>query len=316
MSFPQVFIYIGELCRYLLAQPVKSIDQELNIRTFIGNGLRGNLWSSLKERYNIRNIFEFYGATEGNVSLVNLVNKPGAIGYEWPFLSFIQHHKLIKVDMDTADYVRDEKGFCVIAGINEPGELVAEITERTPFNGYKDSTATNKKVLTNVFRKGDRYFLSGDMMRKDEEGFLYFCDRMGDTFRWKGENVSTTEMENAIARIYKFQTIVVYGVEIPRQEGRAGMAAIEGTPDSLDLSDFAKQLLDALPKYAMPIFLRFIPEVELTGTFKLKKVKLRGEGFDIKAIPDPLYFFDNTNSSYVPLTEDLYEEIAKGTIKL
>ena len=185
----------------------------------------------------------------------------------------------------------------------------------TPFFGYKDSSASKKKVITDVFQKGDQYFLSGDILRMDEEGFLYFCDRSGDTFRWKGENVSTTEVENVMARFLQLKLVAVYGVEVARSGGRAGMAAIEGTADSVDLSDLAKQLLEALPKYAVPIFLRFVPAAELTGTFKLKKLKLRSEGFCM-SVPDPLYFLDSSSKDYIPLTKDLYDEINSGTFRL
>ncbi len=257
---------------------------------------------------------EFYGATEGNIALVNFI-KVGSLGYKSPFFPFLQQIALLKIHPVSGEYIKDKGGFYIEARTNEPGELVGKITKDTPFVGYQNAAASKKKVLTDVFRKGDKYFLSGDILRADEEGFLYFCDRIGDTFRWKGENVSTTEVEDAIARIYKSQTIVAYGVEIPGKEGRAGMVAIEGTPDSLDLSDLAKQLLDALPKYAVPIFLRFIPEAELTGTFKLKKVKLRNEGFDVRVVQDPLYLMDFSIKSYITLTKELSDKVSAGCFK-
>ena len=310
-----MFFYIGELCRYLLDQPAKPIDTKLHLRKFIGNGLRAGIWKPLQKRFCIPNIVEFYGLTEGNVFTINLVNKPGAVGYNFLFFPFLQNLTMIKINPVNGEYLRDSHGFCVQAGVNEPGEGIGKISKQNPYFGYNDSSASKKKVITDVFQKGDQYFLSGDILRMDEEGFLYFCDRSGDTFRWKGENVSTTEVENVMARILQLKLVAVYGVEVAHSEGRTGMAAIEGTADSVDLSDLAKQLLEALPKYAVPIFLRFVPAAELTGTFKLKKLKLKSEGFDM-SVPDPLYFLDSSSKDYIPLTKDLYEEINSGTFRL
>ncbi len=296
-----------------MTQPFNVTDTKLRIRLFVGNGLRADVWRNVQKRFRVPKIMEFYGATEGNIALVNFI-KVGSLGYKSPFFPFLQQIALLKIHPVSGEYIKDKGGFYIEARTNEPGELVGKITKDTPFVGYQNAAASNKKVLTDVFRKGDKYFLSGDILSADEEGFLYFCDRIGDTFRWKGENVSTTEVEDAIARIYKSQTIVVYGVEIPGKE-RAGMVAIEGTPDSLDLSDFAKQLLDALPKYAVPIFLRFIPEAELTGTFKLKKVKLRNEGFDVRVVQDPLYLMDFSIKSYITLTKELSDKVSAGCFK-
>ena len=312
----QVFFYIGEICRYLLTQPPNVNDSKLQLRVCLGNGLREDIWRGMQARFSIPNIVEFYGSTEGNIFLGNLINKPGAIGYKFLLLSFFQHFTTIKVDPESGEYVKDCNGFCVKAETNEPGELISRIDKTYPFNGYKDSTATKKKVICDVFKKGDRYFSLGDVVRIDEEGFIYFCNQTGDIFRWKGENLSTTEVENTINKVCQPKQVIIYGVQVPKVKGKAGMAAIEGTPDSVNISDLAEKLLQALPKYAVPVFIRFLPTVELTGTFKLKKVKLHKEGFDAEAINDQLYFLDFSKRKYVPLTSETYEKYNDDTVRI
>ena len=211
--------------------------------------------------------------------------------------------------------MRDSNGFCMRAAINEPGEVVRKVNEKDPASipaTYDNATATNKKILKNVFTAGDKYYLSGDILRMDEDGFVYFCDRTGDTFRWKGENVSTTEVESVMARILQLRDVVVYGVEVPGSEGRAGMAAIAGAQDSIDLSGLAQQLFLSLPTYAVPLFIRLIPSVELTGSFKMKKVKLRNESFNV-SLPDPIFMLDTSCKVYQPLTEEIYQQLQSGT---
>ncbi len=310
--------YIGEVCRYVLAQAKKPVDTQHSVRLMIGNGLRPQIWSEFTKRFQIPKIAEFYGSTEGNVGMINPFNKVGACGRISVLLPFLNPVCLVKVDPDTGEYVRTSSGFCVKAGVNEPGEVIGRIRQNvvsSHFEGYSDPKASSKKVLTDVFSPGDKYFLSGDILRMDEEGFLYFCDRTGDTFRWKGENVSTTEVESIMAKILQLRDVVVYGVEIPGSEGRAGMAAIVGTQDSVDLSGLAQQLFLSLPAYAVPLFIRLIPAVELTGTFKLKKVKLRKEGYDI-SFPDPFFMLDTSRKVYVPLTEELHQKILNGTVRV
>ena len=286
------------------------------IRLMIGNGINELIWTKFIKRFQIPQIIEFYGSTEGNVNLINPFNKVGACGCISRIMPYMNPVVLVKVKPNFSEYVKDSRGFCVPAGPNEPGELIGRIKQNvaiTHFGGYSDPEATKKKVMTDVFAKGDKYFLSGDFLRMDEEGFLYFLDRMGDTFRWKGENVSTTEVESIITNLLQLRDVVVYGVEVPGTEGRAGMAAIEGTKDSVDLSKLAQQLFQALPAYAVPLFVRLVPSAELTGTFKLKKVKLKNEGFNI-TLPDPLFMLDISGKSYQPLTKELYHQILDGKL--
>ena len=240
----------------------------------------------------------------------------GACGRISVILPWFNPVTLLKVN-EFGEYVKDSNGFCIPAGVNEPGECVGAIHPHiasSAYSGYTDSKASSKKLMRNVFKAGDSFFLSGDILRMDEEGFLYFCDRTGDTFRWKGENVSTTEVESVMAHILELTDVVVYGVEVPENEGRAGMAAIVGSPESIDLPGLPQQLFLSLPAYAVPLFVRFIKTADLTGTFKLQKVKLRNEGFDKSNISDPLYML--RGKSYIPLTEEMYQEVLGGSVRV
>ena len=302
----------------MLAQPKRPTDTQHRIRLMVGNGLRPQIWAEFVKRFQIPRVAELYGSTEGNVGMVNSFNRVGACGVGSVLLSFANPFCIVKVDADTGKHVRNSQGFCVEADVDEPGELVGRIRKSmltSHFDGYTDPNSSKKKVMKNVFAAGDEYFLSGDIVRKDEDGFIYFCDRTGDTFRWKGENVSTTEVEAVMASILQLRDVVVYGVEVPNSEGRAGMAAIVGTTDSVDLSGLAQQLFMLLPNYSVPLFIRLLPSVDLTGTFKLKKVKLRNEGFDI-SLPDPLFMLDAPRKCYQPLTETVYQKLQSGTLRV
>ena len=311
--------HIGELCRYLLAQPSRPTDVQHCMRLAIGNGLRLQIWKEFQKRFHIGRIVEFYGSTEGNVNVCNYKGKPGACGIVSVILPIVNPLRLIRVDPDTGKYVRDANGFCVHADVNEPGEAIGVISTRLShkrFDGYEDKTATSKKLLRNVFKPGDQYFLSGDILKMDEEGYIYFCDRTGDTFRWKGENVSTTEVEGVIHNVLELRDAAVYGVEVPGMEGRAGMTAIVGTEKTVDLNALLQQLSLSLPAYAIPLFVRLIESADVTGTHKLKKVGLRNEGCNLDKISDPVFFLDPRQKAYVPFTPQLYQQIADGTIRL
>ena len=314
----QVVFHIGELCRYLLAQPSRPTDAQHCVRMAIGNGLRLQIWKQFQKRFSIKRIVEFYGSTEGNVNVINVKGKPGACGAISVILPFLNPLQLIKVD-ETGKHVRNANGYCVRAGVDEPGEAVGSIDIRIStkhFDGYEDKNATSKKILKNVFKAGDQYFLSGDILRMDEEGYVYFCDRTGDTFRWKGENVSTMEIEGVIQSILEHRDAAVYGVEVPGMEGRAGMAAIVGTARTVPLTTLYQQLSLSLPAYAVPLFVRFITVADTTGTHKLKKVGLRNEGCNPDNISDPVFFLHPQQKAYVPFTRQIYEDIVNGTIRL
>jgi len=309
--------YIGEMCRFLLAGPAKPEEKCHKVRTVIGNGMRPQIWREFVERFNIKEVGEFYGSTEGNCNMMNTENKVGAVGFLPWFAPYFQPYFLIKVDQDTNEPIRNKEGFCIESRPGEPGILIGIVRRVHPFSqftGYADKAATEKKVLRDVFKKGDEYFNSGDLLVRDEYGYYYFKDRTGDTFRWRGENVATSEVEAVISNVVKLKDAIVYGVEIPNVEGKAGMAAIVDTDNSLELVELAQGVRRSLPTYARPLFLRVLSSVPLTGTFKLQKVDLQKEGYNPAKVKDPLYFFKG--DSYLPLTTDLYNDIVSGKIKM
>lgn len=310
--------HIGELCRYLMAQPNRPTDAQHCLRLAIGNGLRLQIWKQFQKRFFINRIVEFYGSTEGNVNVCNYKGKPGACGIISVILSFLNPIKLLKVD-ENGKYVRDANGYCIQAEANEQGEAAGLINNNLAhrrFDGYEDKSASSKKVLRNVFKAGDEYFLSGDIMKMDEEGYLYFCDRTGDTFRWKGENVSTMEVEGIIQHILEHRDVTVYGVEVPGMEGRAGMAAIVGTVDTINFATLLQQLSLSLPAYAIPLFIRLSSDASTTGTLKLKKVGLRNEGYDLDKVSDPLFLLHPQQKAYVPLTQQTHDELTSGSLRV
>ena len=304
--------YIGEICRFLLAQPLKPEDTKHHVRLAYGNGLRAHIWEEFKNRFQIKQIGEFYGATEGNANVANIPGKVGAVGFLSVLFASANPIKIIRIDPNTNEPVRNSSGFCEIVDYNEPGELIGMISDRDltrEFSGYKGlPSQTQKKVLTDVFKKGDKYFRSGDSFKMDEEGYLYFTDRTGDTFRWRGENVSTTEIENTASKIIKNLQVACYGVEIPGAEGRAGMIAIVHQ-DDINLADLCRELQERLPTYAVPLFVRVVEKLEYTASEKIIKRKLKEEAFDIKHIVESLYFMDPVSKTYIPLTEDVYKKI-------
>ncbi|XP_049811593.1 long-chain fatty acid transport protein 1-like isoform X2 [Schistocerca nitens] len=309
--------YIGEMCRYILAVPPKQQDKDHTIRLIFGNGLRPQIWKEFVKRFNIPRVAEFYGATEGNANIVNIDNTVGAIGFVSRIIPSVYPLSIIKVDPATGEPIRNAKGLCIECGPGEPGVFVGKIIHNDPsraFLGYVDKAASQKKVIHNVLRKGDSAFISGDILVADKWGNLFFKDRTGDTFRWKGENVSTTEVEAVISNVANYRDSVVYGVQVPGMEGRAGMVAILDEDSTLDLKAFAEGLKQSLPSYARPIFLRILKKVDMTGTYKLKKKDLQDEGFDPTNIKDRLYYL-SSNGTYELLTEDVFSQINNGKIR-
>nr|XP_046160928.1 long-chain fatty acid transport protein 4-like [Oncorhynchus gorbuscha] len=311
--------YIGEICRYLLNQPVKDIEGKHKVRMALGNGLRQSIWEEFTSRFNVPQIAEFYGATECNCSLGNFDNMTGACGFNSQILPFIYPIRLVKVDEETMELIRGPDGVCIPCGPGEPGQLVGRINQKDPlrrFDGYVNEGANSKKTANSVFKKGDTAYLSGDVLVMDQYGYMYFKDRTGDTFRWKGENVSTTEVEGTLSRLLDMKDVVVYGVEVPGAEGKAGMAAVADPERSTDLEKFGKDLEKALPPYARPVFLRFLKEVNKTGTYKFQKTDMRRDGFDPSMVSDKLYLLDPTRGRYVELHQELYSSIISGKQKL
>lgn len=310
-------LYIGEILRYLCNTPESPSDREHNVKLAIGNGIRADVWREFLKRFGNIKVKEFYGATEGNFAFINNSGKIGAIGQESIFHKWSNPYALIKYDVDKSEPVRVADGFCVRVAKGEPGLLVTKITATAPFFGYVgDLKQTESKRLHDVFEKGDMYFNTGDMLITDEEGFVYFHDRVGDTFRWKGENVATTEVADILTMTECVQEANVYGVTVPGHEGRAGMAAVVLRGPKFDSRAVFKHVESLLPVYARPLFIRIQESLDITGTFKHQKMKLTEEGFDPKKISDTLYFFHAKENDYIPLTQNIYDCVVTGTIKV
>lgn len=313
-----VFQYIGELCRYLCKQPQREGERDHQVRLAVGNGMSSDVWRQFLDRFGDIKMCEFYGATEGNICFMNHTGKIGSVGRTNFFYKLFFAFELIKYDFQKDEPMRNEEGWCHRVGEGEPGLLISRVNKKNPFFGYAGSYRhTKSKLLFDVFKKGDVYFNTGDLMVQDHENFLYFWDRIGDTFRWKGENVATTEVADVIGRLDFIQEANVYGVPVPGYEGKAGMASIILKPNkSLDLEKMYDQVVTSLPAYACPRFLRIQEQMATTGTFKLQKIQLVEEGFHPLKISDPLYFMHNLNKAYVPLTEEIYNQIMLEELKL
>src|SRR5215469_2139170 len=313
-----LFQYIGELCRYLLANPPQAEESRHALRLACGNGLREDVWREFQQRFRIPQILEYYAATEGNFSLYNCEGRPGAIGRIPPFLAHRVPVALVKYDVETAAPARDASGRCVRCAPHEAGEALGQVVSEnraTRFEGYTEDAASASKILRDVFAPGDAWYRTGDLMRQDEQGFFYFVDRVGDTFRWKGENVSTTEVAGVIAACPGVADAAVYGVSVPGTEGRAGMAAVVAASD-FDLAELRRALVARLPDYARPLFVRIVSALELTGTFKLRKQELALEGYDRARVRDALYMDDPARGAYVPLDAELHARLQTGMLRL
>lgn len=315
-----MFQYIGELCRYLLNTEKAPKERKHRIRLAIGNGLRPEIWPAFQKRFRVPRVLEFYGATEGNVALMNYDGTVGAVGRipGWAKKRF--NVELVQFNTETEQVVRGADGLCIKCELGEAGEALGKISNdpNTPtgrFDGYARKEETEKKILRDVFEKDDQWFRTGDLLKQDKLGYFYFVDRIGDTFRWKGENVSTNEVSEAISVFAGIKEANVYGVAIPGTDGRAGIASIVSDND-LDLVKLHHHINKELPDYARPLFIRISHEMEVTGTFKHRKVDLVKEGIDLSAIKEPVYFNSPTDRQFVPLAHDLHDQICTGQIKL
>lgn len=314
------FQYIGELCRYLLHRPYAESETAHHLRLACGNGLAAGVWEAFRQRFHIPQILEFYAATEGGLSLFNIQGKPGAIGHIPAYLAHRFAPALVAFDFDRGEPIRNENGFCIRCGVNEPGEAIGKLQDDpasvgSRFEGYSSSAETEKKILRHVFATSDAWVRTGDLMRQDEKGFFYFVDRIGDTFRWKGENVAASEVAQELCAFDGITHACVYGVAIPETEGRAGMAAVvcEG---GLDFAALHRHLAARLPAYARPLFLRLCPHAEITGTFKYAKSDLVRQGFNPSLSADPLYFNHPELRAYTALDAELYDSIVAGAVRL
>ncbi|XP_066445434.1 long-chain fatty acid transport protein 2-like [Eleutherodactylus coqui] len=312
------FQYIGEILRYLCNTPKQDNDKDHHVRLAVGNGLRPDIWREFINRFGDIHICEFYAATEGNSFFLNYTRKIGAVGRSNSLLRRLRPFELIRYDIEKDEPARDAAGHCIRVARGETGLLISKITMTNPFAGYAgDESQTEKKRLRNVFEKGDLYFNTGDLLMIDQQGFIFFQDRIGDTFRWKGENVATTEVADIVGMTDFIEEANVYGVPVPNHEGRIGMVSIklkEG--ESFDGDKLYKQVTDYLPNYARPRFVRIQDFIEVTGTYKQRKVELVKEGFNPLTINDPLYFLEETEKRYKPMDPHIYNSILEKKLKL
>lgn len=299
--------YVGELCRYLMDAPPSDNDRKHRVTKMIGNGMRPNIWSKFKQRFGIQEILELYASSEGNVGFSNIFNFDNTVGFS-PI-----PYAIIQFDKEKNEAVRDKKGYCIKVKKGEVGLLLGKITKRSPFDGYTDPEKNKSVIMHDVFTQGDSYFITGDLVRDIGFRHAQFVDRLGDTFRWKGENVSTTEVENIVSEYEKITEAVVYGVEIPNTNGRAGMAAItlnDGVELSeQDLTNMVTEFKKGLPSYAVPVFLRIQEAVETTGTFKYQKNKLKEQGYDPKKTTDRLYVLLPGANHYCEINDEICQNI-------
>ena len=315
-----LFQYIGELCRYLVNAPAHPLEARHKIRLCCGNGLRPDIWEVFRDRFRIAHIREFYASTEGNAILFNVDDTPGSVGRVPKWANTFFPMAVVRYDIENGAPVRDKDGFCEVCDPDEVGELVSRIlvSKVKPgqrFDGYSDSAATETKVLRDAFESGDTWFRSGDLMRRDARGYFFFVDRIGDTFRWKGENVATSEVAELIDTFDAVEEANVYGVPVSGREGKAGMVAIV-VGEGFDLAALRRHVHAHLSAYARPLFVRLQAEIVTTSTFKQSKLDLVRDGFDPAKISEPLYFDDPSSGAYVRLDTPLYDRIQSGEIRV
>ena len=310
-----MFVYIGELCRYLANHPEVPEERQHKLRLAFGNGLRPDVWEKIVGRFAVPQVLEFYGSTEGNVSMFNFDGKLGAIGRAPRYLRRFFNIRLAQFDVETETPLRGPDGRCLEAEVDEAGECLGEIKNdaRSSYVGYADKAASEKKVLHDAFRTGDAWFRTGDLMKTDAEGYFYFVDRIGDTFRWKGENVSTSEVDGALSEAPGVLETNVYGVRVAELDGRAGMAGLV-VDTAFDIAAFGAFVEGRLPPYAQPVFLRLLPKIEVTGTFKYRKLDLVADGFDPNKVKDPLYV--RGERGYQKLTKAVFEKLMSGEMRI
>ena len=300
------FVYIGEICRYLLNQPAKPTDRAHKVRVIAGNGLRPEIWDEFTKRFGIARVCEFYASSEGNTAFINVFNVPRTTGLFPLPVAYVEY------DPDTGEPLRDDDGRVRRVPAGEPGLLLSPVNRLQPFDGYTDQESSEKKLVRNAFREGDVWFNSGDVMSPQGMGHAAFIDRLGDTFRWKGENVATTQVEAALASDKSVEECTVFGVEIPRTGGRAGMAAIKLCDGAeFDGKSLAGAVYGQLPAYALPLFVRVVKELEQTTTFKSRKVELREQAYG-PDVEDPLYVLAGRDEGYVPYYDEYPDEVAAG----
>ena len=305
------FGYVGELCRYLLNQQRSEKDRQHNLTKMIGNGLRPSIWNEFKDRFGIKTVAELYASSEGNIGFSNFFNMNNTVGFS------TAPYKLVAFHDGTRDPVRSNKGFMQEVPKGEPGLLIGEITKVWSFEGYTQKEATEKSILRNAFKKGDKWFHTGDVLKNIGCGHLQFVDRMGDTFRWKGENVSTNEVENIIDGSGLVEEAIVYGAEIPGTNGKAGMVTLVPQADihQFEPDRLLSYLIDNLPPYAIPVFIRVTDAIEKTGTFKYRKVDIQKMGYSLEKDGDEVFVLLPREKKYTRMTPELKQQIDSGSVR-
>jgi len=304
--------HVGEIPRYLLNQPPSNYEKNHTLKKMLGLGLRKEIWEKFKSRFQIDHIYEFYGLTEGHRTLYNADEVPGMVGRNTQ-----QGLVLAKVNPETGEFYKDEKGYCIQCAPGDIGMALIKIEKKTFFTGYKNKEENQKTIMHNVFKEEDKYFNTGDMLKLHEDLWVSFTDRFGDTFRWKGENVSTLEVEDILNSFFAIHMSAVYGVAIHNTEGKAGMAAIQLNPSvKFDINELSRFVIEVLPKYSIPIFIRIRDELETTGSKKIKKKDLKRETYNIEKIQDQLFFWDSAIKKYIALDNLIYQNIIEGNLKL
>ncbi|MFX0138153.1 MAG: AMP-binding protein, partial [Candidatus Hodarchaeota archaeon] len=305
-------VYVGEIPHYLLNQPISKNEKNHTLKKILGVGLRKEIWKEFKSRFQIENIFEFYGLTEGHRALFNADEIPGMVG------RLTQSGLVLaKIDPETGEFYKDEKGYCLKCKKGDVGMALIKLDKDTFFTGYKDKDKTQNRLISNVFRKDDIYFNTGDILNLHDNRWVSFADRFGDSFRWKGENVSTLEVEEILNSYPAILMSAVYGVAIPNTEGKAGMAAIKlKSSRKFDVDDFSRFVAEVLPIYSTPVFIRIKDELKITGPLKIKKTKIRKEAYDLELFRDPLLIRDLKTKKYIPFTKELYQDLINGKLNI
>ncbi len=302
--------YVGEICRYLMNNPPSPEDRNNRVTKMIGNGLRPAIWRDFKKRFDVKRVMELYGASEGNIGFTNILNFDNTVGFS-PV-----KYELVKYDKETGAPIRNRKGFMEKVGRHGVGLMLGRIDEKTPFDGYTSEEKSEAVILRDVFKKGDAWFNSGDILRDLGFNHAQFVDRLGDTFRWKGENVSTTELEGVVADHPAISESVAFGVEIPNTNGKAGMVVVtQAEQQTLDGQELYEFLAGQLPSYAIPLFVRITDSLAVTGTFKYQKSDLKAAGFNPDKTEDDVWVLLPGETAYQPMTLEIYQDIRSGVYR-
>lgn len=299
------FVYIGEVCRYLTQAPKHPLERSHRLRAAIGNGAREEVARTFSQRFDVPSVREFYGSTEGDAFTLNVEGRPGFIG------RMRSSHELLRADLATGELQYNDEGRAIPCEVGEAGLLVSRVRSAERFDGYTDAVATQAKLLRDLLEPGDIWFNTGDLIRLHEEGWLSFVDRVGDTYRWRGENVSTAEVEALLMQDESLVQAIVFGVQVPDQEGRAGMAVLHAGED-FSIEAFGAFVRGEIPRFQQPRFVRVLDEaLETTATHKLRKAAYQSMGWSTDGHPGQVYLLDG--EGFVLVDSTLEGQLRDGT---